>query len=221
MLLAAGRGERLRPLTDSIPKPLVPVAGKPLIEHTIERLVAAGISQLVINLGYRGEQIRDALGDGRRWQVSIAYSLEGDPPLDTGGGIFHALPLLGEGPFLVVNSDVYSDIALGQLKDHAATHMARDLAHLVMVQNPLHRPEGDFTLQAGRVKLDGEPRYTFSGVSLLRPELFCNCEPGRFSLVPLLRHAAACGQLGGELHRGRWSDVGTPERLSELETELA
>ena len=221
MLLAAGRGERLRPLTDTMPKPLVPVAGKPLIEHVIERLIAAGVRELVINLGYRGEQIRQALGDGSRWEVHIAYSEEGDPPLETGGGIFQALPLLGGDPFLVVNSDVFSDVDLGELKDHAGEHMAQDLAHLVMVQNPPHRPQGDFSLIGDRVRLDGEPRYTFSGISILRPELFCNCEPGRFSLVPLLRHAAACDQLGGELHSGRWSDVGTRERLAELEASLA
>ena len=221
MLLAAGRGERLRPLTDRMPKPMVPVLGKPLIEHAIERLVQAGVEELVVNLGYRGEQLREALGEGARWSVRIHYSEEGDPPLETGGGIFRALPLLGEGPFLVINSDVYSDIDLEHLVGSADQTLSRDLAHLVMVRNPAHRPGGDFVLDRGRIRLDGEPRYTFSGVSLMRAALFCNCEPGRFPLAPLLRHAAACEQLGGRLHEGAWSDVGTPERLAELEAALS
>lgn len=220
MILAAGRGERLRPLTDRIPKPLVPVAGRPLIEHAIARLLQAGVRELVINLGYRGEQIREHLGDGAALGVRIAYSDEGDPPLETGGGVFRALDLLGAEPFLLVNSDVYADFSFSGLVERARVLVENDLAHLVFVPNPAHRPQGDFTLRDGRVLLDGEPRLTFSGLSVLRPELFCNAEDGRFPLAPLLRQAAACGQLGGELFQGLWSDVGTPQRLAELEQKL-
>lgn len=220
MILAAGRGERMRPLTDRIPKPLVPVAGRPLIEHAIARLVAAGVRDLVINLGYRGAQIREHLGDGAVLGARIAYSDEGDPPLETGGGVFRALDLLGEGPFLLVNSDVYAEFSFTGLVATARELMERDLAHLVFVPNPAHRPQGDFTLRDGRVLLEGEPRLTFSGLSVLRPELFCTAEDGRFPLAPLLRQAAACGQLGGEVFEGLWSDVGTPERLALLEAAL-
>lgn len=220
MILAAGRGERMRPLTDRIPKPLVPVAGRPLIEHAIARLVQAGVRELVINLGYRGEQIREHLGDGESLGVRIAYSDEGDPPLETGGGVFRALELLGDEPFLLVNSDVYAEFSFSGLVETAGSLVANDLAHLVFVPNPAHRPQGDFALREGRVLLDGEPRLTFSGLSVLRPELFCTVEDGRFPLAPLLRQAAACGQLGGELFEGLWSDVGTPQRLAELEHQL-
>lgn len=220
MILAAGRGERMRPLTDHIPKPLVQVAGRPLIEHAIERLVGAGVRELVINLGYRGEQIREHLGNGAALGVRIAYSDEGDPPLETGGGVFRALELLGEAPFLLVNSDVFAEFPFSALVETASALVENDLAHLVFVPNPAHRPQGDFRLRDGRVLLDGEPRLTFSGLSVLRPELFCNAEDGRFPLAPLLRQAAACGQLGGELFEGLWSDVGTPQRLAELEQQL-
>ncbi|HKY92330.1 MAG TPA: nucleotidyltransferase family protein [Nevskiaceae bacterium] len=221
MVLAAGRGERMRPLTDTIPKPLVPLAGRPLIEHAIGRLAQAGVTELVVNLGYRGEQLRAHLGDGSRLGVRIAYSDEGDPPLDTGGGVFRALDLLGDDPFLVVNSDIYSRFDLAPLAARAAAMPARDLAHLVLVPNPAERPNGDFALvDDGRVLNDGALRLTYAGLSILKPELFWNCEDGRFSLVPLWRHAAACGQLGGERYDGLWSDVGTPERLASLETRL-
>ncbi len=220
MILAAGRGERLRPLTDSVPKPLVQVGGVPLIHHAIHRLRTAGVTDLVINLGYRGAQISQALGDGRDLGVTIQYSEEGEPPLETGGGIFHALPLLGSAPFLLVNADVFSEFNFAPLVAQARALTARDLAYLVLVPNPAHRPEGDFALIGDRVLLDGESRYTYSGLSILRPELFCNSEPGRFSLAPLLRHAAACDQLGGELFDGMWSDVGTPERHASLDARL-
>lgn len=220
MILAAGRGERLRPLTDTIPKPLVPVAGTPLIEHLIKALRRAGIQELVINLGYRGDQIEEALADGSRLGVSICYSREEDPPLETGGGILRALPLLGAGPFLLVNADVFTDFDFAPLIAHASMFTERDLAHLVLVDNPEHRPDGDFALAGNRVLLDGAPKKTFSGISILRPELFCNCEEGRFPLAPLLRHAAACDQLGGEYFNGLWSDVGTPQRHAQLEARL-
>lgn len=221
MILAAGRGERMRPLTNTLPKPLLAVAGKPLIEHVVARLRLAGVRELVINLGYRGAQIREHLADGAQFGAHITYSIEGDPPLETGGGVFRALELLGEEPFLLVNADVYAEFAFVPLIATAAQLVENDLAHLVFVPNPQHRPQGDFSLRKGRVLLEGEPRMTFSGLSVLRPELFCNAEDGRFPLAPLLRQAAACGQLGGELFEGLWSDVGTPQRLAELEQVLA
>lgn len=220
MILAAGRGERMRPLTDSLPKPLLRIAGRPLIEHAIERLVAAGVHELVINLGYRGARIREHLGEGASFGAQIAYSDEGYPPLETGGGVFRALELLGEAPFLLVNADVYSEYDFAALAARAHAFDAHDLAHLVLVPNPAHRPQGDFGLQGARATNDGDPRLTFSGISILRPELFCNCEDGRFPLAPLLRQAAACGQLSGERYDGPWSDVGTPQRLAELEQRL-
>ncbi|MGQ0528451.1 MAG: N-acetylmuramate alpha-1-phosphate uridylyltransferase MurU [Panacagrimonas sp.] len=220
MILAAGRGERMRPLTDHLPKPLIEVAGRSLIEHAIARLKHAGVTELVINLGYLGATIPQRLGDGSALGVRIAYSDEGDPPLETGGGVFRALPLLGTAPFVLVNADVYADYDLAPLVQRAAQLPEQDLAHLVLVPNPAHRPEGDFGLQAGRAFNDGAPRYTFSGLSILRPELFCACEEGRFALAPLLRQAAACGQLSGELFTGRWSDVGTPQRLAQLQADL-
>lgn len=215
MILAAGRGERMRPLTDTLPKPLLTLAGRTLIEHLIQRLASAGVRDLVINLGYRGAQIRERLGTGAALDVRIEYSDEGEPPLETGGGIFRALPLLGPGPFVLANADVWSELDFRILASRALP--ASDLAHLVLVANPAHRPGGDFALIDGRVCNDGAPRLTYSGLSLLRPELFGDCTDGRFPLAPLLRSAAARGQLGGERFDGRWSDVGTPQRLLELQ----
>lgn len=220
MVLAAGRGERMRPLTDTQPKPLVPVAGRPLIEHAIGRLAEAGVRELVVNLGYRGAQIRDHLGDGAALGVRIDYSEEGDPPLETGGGVFHALPLLGAAPFLLINADVFSEFPLAPLVARARTMPAHDLAHLVLVPNPAHRRDGDFGLAAGRVLNDGDHRLTFSGISILRPSLFLDCEDGRFPLAPLLRQAAARDELSGERFDGLWSDIGTPERLAQLDAFL-
>lgn len=220
MILAAGRGERMRPLTDRIPKPLVAVAGRPLIEHAIARLAEAGVRELVVNLGYRGAQIREHLGDGRALGVQVAYSEEGDPPLETGGGVFRALDLLGREPFLLVNADVYSEFAFAPLAARAQSFPDHDMAHLVLVPNPAHVRDGDFGLAHGRALNDGAPRLTYSGLSILRPELFLSCEDGRFPLAPLLRQAAACDELSGERYDGLWSDVGTPERLAQLETTL-
>lgn len=220
MVLAAGRGERMRPLTDRMPKPLVPVAGRPLIEHVIVRLARAGVTELVVNLGYRGDQLREHLGDGLRLGVTIAYSDEGDPPLETGGGIHRALDLLGDEPFLLANADIYSDYDFARLAATAARLPQNHLAHLVLVPKADHRAKGDFALDCGRVLNDGPDLLTYGCMAVLRPELFCNCEDGRFSLTPLLRHAAACGQLGGERFDGLWWDIGTPERLAALETQL-
>jgi len=220
MILAAGLGTRMRPLTDHCPKPLLPVVGKPLIVHHIERLVAAGLRQLVINTAYRGAQIEAALGDGARWGAEIRYSPEGEA-LETGGGILRALPLLSDGaaPFVVVNGDIWCDLDLGTLP-----RSPTGLAHLVLVDNPAHHPGGDFHLAAdGRVDASDAslPRLTFSGISLLRPALFDGQQPGAFPLAPLLRGAMARQAVSGQHHRGCWIDVGTPQRLTALERLLA
>lgn len=220
MILAAGKGERMRPLTDARPKPMLPVAGKPLIEYHLERLGAAGVREFVINLGWHGEQIRDAIGDGARWGVSVRYSEEGWPALESGGGIFHALPLLGAGPFLVVNGDVFVDYPWPALIERARRLPPGDLAHLVLVPNPAHNPKGDFVLDHSRVTNGASPRLTFSGLSVHRPEFFAGCGAGHFPLLPLWRRRADEGTISGELYAGRWSDVGTPQRLGELEDAL-
>jgi MurNAc alpha-1-phosphate uridylyltransferase len=217
MILAAGRGERMRPLTDRTPKPLLEVGGRPLIVWHIERLAAAGIRDLVVNHAHLGALIEAALGDGARWGVRIRYSAEGEGrALETGGGIFRALPLLGDRPFIVVNGDVWSDF------DPAGLALpAHDLARLVLVDNPPHHPQGDFHLARDRLHADGEPRLTFAGIGAYSPELFAGCQPGAFPLAPLLREAMAAGRVGGLHHRGRWVDVGTPQRLAELDRSLA
>ena len=215
MILAAGRGERMRPLTDHTPKPLLPAGGKRLIEYHLEALASAGFHEVVINLAHLGEQIRDHLGDGERYGLSIAYSQEPEGALETGGGIFNALPLLGDTPFLVVNGDVWSDYPFKELRE------PEGLAHLVLIDNPEHNPKGDFALEAGRVKSEGERRLTFSGIGLYRPELFDGCEPGAFPLAPLLRAAMAEEAVSGEHFTGHWLDIGTPQRLEALNQALA
>ncbi|WP_293367491.1 N-acetylmuramate alpha-1-phosphate uridylyltransferase MurU [Nevskia sp.] len=221
MILAAGRGERMRPITDVTPKPLIPVAGKPLIEWHISALKAAGVSDIVVNLGWLGERLREHLGDGSAFGVSIAYSEEGWPALETGGGIHHALPLLGAAPFLLLNGDVWTDYPLAQLVDRAANFPGNEVAHLILVANPAHNLRGDFGLAGGRLIPACAESFTFSGLSLLRPELFADCAPGAFPLAPLLRDAAIRGRVSAEFHDGRWSDVGTPERLAAIETLLS
>jgi MurNAc alpha-1-phosphate uridylyltransferase len=219
MILAAGRGERLRPLTDETPKPLLDVDGRPLIEVHLDRLAAAGFREVVVNLGWLGERIEDALGDGARWGLRIHYSREGWPALETGGGLREALPLLEPGPFLVVNGDVWDDVDVGAL-----TLPARSLAHLVMVPNPAHNPGGDFRLSDGRLRaLEGGPgdALTYSGIALFEPALFAARPRGRFPLAPLLREAIAAGRATGVRHDGDWDDVGTPERLTALRQRLA
>jgi MurNAc alpha-1-phosphate uridylyltransferase len=206
----------MRPLTDQCPKPLLPVNGKPLIVHHIERLAAAGFTDIVINLSWLGEQIPAALGDGSRFGVAIAYSPEPWPALETGGGICNALPLLGPGPFLLVNGDVFTDV------DFAALRLGpQDLGHLVLVPNPEHHPRGDFCLQAGRIVEQGGERLTYAGIALFRPELFAGAVPGRFPLLPWLLRARDAGRLGGQRHAGRWLDIGTPERLAQLDAALS
>jgi MurNAc alpha-1-phosphate uridylyltransferase len=220
MILAAGRGERMRPHTDHRPKPMLPVAGQPLIERHLERLRAAGVEDVVVNLGWLGEVIREDLGDGGAFGVRVQYSVEGWPALESGGGIHHALPLLGADPFVVVNGDVWTDYPLARLVQRAATLEPGVHAHLVLVPNPAHNPRGDFVLAGGRVGNGAEGRHTFSGLSVQRPELFAGCAPGHFPLLPLWRAAADAGRMSGELYEGVWSDVGTPERLDELQRAL-
>ena len=218
MMLAAGRGERLRPLTERIPKPLVEVAGKPLVVWHLERLVAAGFTDIVLNVSHLAEAIVERLGDGARFGAAIRYSREPEP-LETAGGIARALPLLGEAPFLLVNSDVYCEAGFAAL---GATNLGARLAHLVLVPNPPHRPQGDFSLAAGLVGNRGEPRYTYAGVAVLSPQLVAAVPAGeKAPLAPLLRQAADRRLLSGELYAGLWQDVGTLERLRELETTLA
>jgi N-acetyl-alpha-D-muramate 1-phosphate uridylyltransferase len=215
MILAAGLGTRMRPLTDHCPKPLLPVAGRPLIVHHLARLRAAGIHEVVINVSYRAEQIIAALGDGREYGVRIAWSRE-ETPLETGGGIRQALSLLGESPFLLVNGDIWCD-----LDPAALPPLGDDLARLVLVDNPAHHARGDFHLDAaGRVHAEGEPRLTFAGISLLDPALVADEPKGAFALAPLLRRAMQDDRVAGQHHRGHWVDVGTPARLAELDRRL-
>lgn len=215
MILAAGRGERMRPLTDRVPKPLLPVAGRPLIVHHLLALAAAGITDIVINHAHLGDRIEQQLGDGRAYGVALRYSAEPDGALETGGGILQALPLLGSAPFVVVNGDVWSDFPYARLPRQPA-----GLAHLVLVDNPPHHPHGDFSLVAGRVRPRAATTLTYSGIAVLTPALFAGCRPGRFPLAPLLRAASDHDQVGGEYWPGRWVDVGTPERLQALEALL-
>jgi MurNAc alpha-1-phosphate uridylyltransferase len=215
MVMAAGRGERMRPITDTLPKPLVPVAGKPLIGWHLERLARAGIKEVVINLSWLGDRIKAALGDGRDYGLSIAYSEEGPVPLETGGGIFQALSLLGTGPFLVVNGDTWSDIDYA----HLALENGAD-GRIVLVDNPTHNTRGDFGLEGDLVVDQQFDRFTYSGVGVYRPEFFAGCSPGRFPMLPLMRRAIAARALRGQLHHGEWCDVGTPERLASLDAEV-
>lgn len=214
MILAAGRGERMRPLTDATPKPLLVAGGRRLIEHHLHALAGAGVRNVVINHAHLGAQIEAALGDGSAYGLRIRYSPEGEA-LETGGGIFRALPLLGTDPFMVVNGDVWTDYDLGRLRI-----VDDDVAHLVLVDNPAHHPQGDFALDGGRVRADGTARLTFSGIGAYRPALFAGRQPGRFPLAPLLRAAIVRDAVGGEHYAGRWIDVGTPERLAELDRLL-
>ncbi|MEQ1800858.1 MAG: N-acetylmuramate alpha-1-phosphate uridylyltransferase MurU [Gammaproteobacteria bacterium] len=218
LILAAGRGERMRPLTNDLPKPLLPAGGQPLIDYHVQALARAGVRELVVNLSWHGDKLRSYLGDGRRYGVAFAFSEEGPEPLETGGGIHHALHLLGPGPFWVVNGDIACDYRFSLRPLEPGT-----LAHLVLVPNPPHNPRGDFLLEGGRIAAgpQGTPgSRTFAGISLLDPALFAGASPGRFPLAPLLRAAAARGEVTGEEHPGRWTDVGTPERLQALDAEL-
>ena len=215
MILAAGRGERMRPLTDTTPKPLVMVKNKPLIVYHIERLVAAGIVDIVINLAHLGEKIKSALGDGSQWGANILYSPEPEGGLETAGGILQALPLLGDEPFIVVNGDVWTDYDFSLL---ASLKLDKCLAHLVLVDNPAHHPTGDFYLSSqAKVKEQGDSdALTFSGVSILHPDLFNGVSAGRSKLAPLFRKAMQQHKVSGEYYAGDWQDIGTLERLDSL-----
>ena len=217
MILAAGRGERMRPLTDHMPKPLLQAGGKPLIVWHLERLAAAGFKEIVINHAHLGAQIEAALGDGAQWGLHIQYSPEPPGALETAGGIATALPLLGNAPFLVVNGDIYCDIDFSRFSGLTAAN-----SHLVMVPNPAHHNSGDFSLDGERIiDADGEQTFTYSGIAVFAPAFFTGVKPGSImKLRPLLDAAIAAGTLTGERHTGRWVDVGTPQRLAELDREL-
>ena len=215
MILAAGRGERMRPLTDHTPKPLLKVGGKPLIVWHLERLAAAGFKEVVINHAHLGEQIEQALGNGQQWGMSIQYSAE-KVALETAGGIANALHLLGEEAFLVVNGDIFTEMDFAKLKLQTP-----NLAHLVMVDNPPQHPNGDFSYAEGRLLLDGTNKLTFSGVGVYHPDLFADILPGQAAkLAPLLKAAIANERLTAQHHHGEWRDIGTPERLQELDVKL-
>jgi len=234
MILAAGRGERMRPLTDHTPKPLLIVGGKPLIVWHIERLAQSGIKDLVINHAHLGAQIESALGDGSRYGVNIRYSPEYPTALETAGGIANALPLLGEQPFAVINGDIWCDYDFSHLPTHAATlQSSNDTAHLVLINNPPHHPNGDFTLNDGRLlpppadegaqEAEGlSSKTTFSGIGIYRPELFAHIAPSsKAALAPLLHRQIALNNVSAEYHSGRWVDVGTPQRLQDLDNALS
>lgn len=217
MILAAGRGERMRPLTDTMPKPLLPVAGKPLIQYHVEALARAGIARLVVNLAWQGAKIRDCLSDGSRFGVGITYSEEHPAALEAGGGIFRALRWLTPDPFLVVNGDVFCDVDFGALR-----LAQQDDAHLVLVPNPPQHPAGDFGLEAGRAvpRGQGGDSFTFSGIGVYRRRFFEGCSDGAFPLKPLLLRSMAADRCSAQLHRGQWEDVGTPARLWALDERL-
>jgi N-acetyl-alpha-D-muramate 1-phosphate uridylyltransferase len=216
MILAAGRGERMRPLTDIVPKPLLHVNGERLIEYHLKRLATASLRDIVINTAWLGDLIPAALGDGSRYGVRIKYSHERPAALETGGGVFNALPLLGPGPFLLVNGDVWSDVDFASLSLPASS-----LAHIVLVPNPPQHARGDFSLVDRQVREDADgERWTYSGIGVYRPEFFADCSPGKFPMLPLFKRAIGQNALTGEVHRGRWYDIGTPERLTRLDREL-
>jgi MurNAc alpha-1-phosphate uridylyltransferase len=217
MILAAGRGERMRPLTDHTPKPLLEAGGKPLIVHLIEHLCAAGFNDIVINHAHLGMQIEAALGDGTRWGVRIRYSAEGEA-LETAGGIAKALPLLGKEPFIAVNGDIYCEFDFSLLRERP---LGDDLAHLVLVDNPPQHPRGDFDLRNDRVHNAGPRMLTFSGIGVYRPSLFDGIPSGvKAGLASLLRAECDRARISGQHHTGVWRDIGTPERLTQIDAEL-
>jgi MurNAc alpha-1-phosphate uridylyltransferase len=215
MILAAGKGERMMPLTKMVPKPLLNVAEKPLIQYHIEALADGAVDQILINTGRMGGQIERIIGDGKRFGVRIRYSHEGNEPLGTGGGVQKVLPLLGEEPFILINADIWTDFTYSKLSVRG-----KDLAHIVLVDNPGHNPEGDFALISDRVGRIGKRRLTYSGIGLYRPEFFRTADSPMFSFIPELRLQADLGRVGGDYYTGSWYDIGTPERLRELNARL-
>ena len=213
MILAAGRGERMRPLTDQIPKPLLEVAGKPLIVWHLEKLAKANFEEVIINHAYLGEMIEAYVGDGSRWNLKITYSREGSP-LETAGGIKKALPLIGDQPFLVVNADIYTDFNFATIKNRNLNDCK---GHLIMVKNPKQHPDGDFFLQNNQIELEGKERLTFSGIAIYQPKIFedINIEPVA-KLAPILKKLIDAKCISGEVYQGLWFDIGTPERLNEV-----
>ena len=216
MILAAGRGERLRPHTDTTPKPLLKVGRRRLIEYQIIALKKAGIEQVVVNISWLAEKIRSVLGRGDRYGVEIIYSDESGQPLETGGGVVQALPMLGSGPFIVCNADVWTEFDYAKLKPRK-----NYLAHLVLVGNPAHHPEGDFSLRGNRLVKRGRNSLTYSGIRIYRAEFFAGLPVGKRSLAPLLDAAIENNFVSGEIYRGEWYDVGTPVRLDQLKRYLA
>ena len=215
MVLAAGRGERMRPLTDTTPKPLLEVGGKALIEYHLAALQQAGVEDVIINHAWLGDQIASRLGSGEQYGLRIEYSAEIPEALETAGGIIQALPRLGSEPFMVINGDIWCDYPLQQLPRHPD-----GLAHLVMVDNPPHNPQGDFCLINGYLQAEGDSKLTYSGIGVFHPQLFAGLEPGIRPLAPLLKEVMATDQVKGEHYRGHWYDIGTPERLTELDLQL-
>lgn len=216
-ILAAGRGKRMRPITDHTPKALLKVNGKSLIIYHIEKLCAAGVTDIIINLDYLGEKIRHTLGNGHSMGVNIEYSIERRGALGTAGGIVHALPLLGEKPFIVINCDIWSNLYYKQLPKHIT-----NLAHLIMVSNPKHHSQGDFSLANGRViyNKNANQQYTYSGIGIYQRTFFKNCQEGYLPLGLLLKYGAEHGNISGEIFSGQWFDIGTPERLNALQKHL-
>jgi len=215
LIFAAGRGERMRPLTDATPKPLLHAGGKRLIEWHLQALARAGVREVVINTSHLAEQFPDALGDGSRWNLRIHYSYEGPEPLETGGGMLRALPLLGDDPFIAVNGDIFTDFDFSTLPQNPA-----GLVHLIVVDNPPQHPHGDFVLRDGSLHDEAAPRLTFAGIGVYRPELLAGQTPGKFGIVPMQREAMRAGHVSGAHHRGAWFDIGTPRRLAELDARL-
>ena len=214
MILAAGYGKRLRPLTDHTPKPLVPVGGKPLVVHHLEKIAETGIRDVVINLGHLGSKIPEALGNGSQWGLSIEYSNEGPDPLETGGGMAKALPLLGPDPFLLVNGDVWCDLDFDTIPK---TLGANDQALLFLVQRPQWRDRGDFALENDRVTESENPQFLYSGIALYHPSILDGAQVEKFSIVPRLKKAISANHVAGVLHSGEWDDVGTPDRLQSIQ----
>jgi len=214
IVLAAGRGERMRPLTDTTPKPLLVVGGKSLIAYHLEALARAGVRDVVINLSWLGDRIREQLSDGAQYGVRITYSDEGPLALETGGGVFKALPLLGEDAFLVISGDIWTDYPFADLR-----LTPQDVAHFVLVPNPSFHPRGDFGLSDGRAT-DAEPRFTYANIAVLRPEFFAGSKPGRFALGPLMFDWIRKGRVSAEVYHGRWHNLGTPAQLAELGSSL-